>query len=906
MKTTMKWIIKIRAILARVARLVKSRGADRQYPPIDDLDEELKSHIEFRAQANIDAGMTPAEARYAAMRQFGWAESIKEECRDRRGVRWIEHLAQDLRYGARQLRKSPGFASVAVLTLALGIGATTAFTSIVRTALFDPVPSPHPDRLFVLKARDKQRGWTTGGLNPVAARDAEAATNLFRRTVFWEMDSLTLEGGTFPRDLGGARVSQGFFTIFSVPPLLGRLPSVEDSLASAPQVLVLSHELWLDVFGGDPAIVGRTLRFKQASVTVIGVMPRYFVFPGQAGFWRPWPGPDAVAGEVVDTSKGMGPKSLANTGVIVELQPGATEGQARAFLALIQARQVQTDKLQGQFIFIPENLRDSFAKPEVRRTLWGLTAATMLVLLIASANLANLQLARTETRQQELAVRGALGAGRARIFRQLLGESLLLSMLGGAAGLIVTGIGLEILTKLLPPELPRLRAIQLDGQTLALACFVTLATGVLFGVAPAWRGRGLNIGATLKLGSSTATGGRQRAWFARGLIVGQIALVLVLLSGAGLMVRSVRKLLAVDVGFEPRYVVKLYPPLDWEVINHFLGTEAGQKSADSYVLGIYRDLQQRLATLPGVEAVGIVQGRNSISVASVAGGATVDIGLYSLPVEEADPLRAMRARLQLGQWLARGDGQTGRDKVLVNETTAMRFWPGRAAVGNRLWIKEDGKDEALEVAGVIADIRENSYSEVPEPAVYRIAPMGLVGASPSLVIRIGVPYAVLKEAVEREMKASGAGAAQPAVQFVEEGLFLSTAGSRTFMRYLLFFAGAGLLLAAVGLYGVLSYAVSQQMREIGIRLAIGAQREAIIALILRQGLVLALAGAGIGLAVSLAATQSLKAFLFGVPAHDPLTLLGVVGLLACVAFMACWLPARRAARVDPVVSLRQD
>jgi predicted permease len=603
----------------------------------------------------------------------------------------------------------------------------------------------------------------------------------------------------------------------------------------------------------------------------------------------------------------MGPKSLANTSVIAELRAGATEKQARAFLAVVQSRQAETDKMQAQFAFVAESLGDSFTKPELRRTLWALTAATILVLLIASANLANLQLARTETRQQELAVRSALGASRQRMFRQLLCESLLLALLGGAAGLLVTVFGLRALTNLLPPELPRLRAIALDGQTLGLASLVTLATGVLFGVAPAWRGGALNVGATLKLGSGTSTGGWQRAWFARGLIVGQIALVLVLLSGAGLMVRSVGKLLAVDVGFSPRGVVKLYPPLDFDAINRFPPTEQGQNDSVAYVDGIYRDLQQRIAAVPGVEAAGIAQaGSGRLQLAAVAGGSPLEFGEYRIAVEASDPLQALRARLTQGHWLARGDGKTEGERVLLNETAARGLWPGQSAVGKRLWIKNRKDDEAVEVAGVIADLKENAYNEVPGPVIFRATPMSVVGAARSLVIRSGLPYAALRPAIERELKAVGAAVSVPYLESVEEALYIGTAGHRTFMRYLLFFAGAGLLLAAVGLYGVLAYNVSRRTREIGVRVAVGAQRGDIIRLVLRQGFALVLMGAGIGLVIALVATRSLRAFLFGVPAHDPLTLLVVVVVIALVALIACYLPSRRASRVNPMVALRSE
>ena len=895
------WLQKLRL---RLNALFRKRSLDA------DMEAEMRSHIELREQANIEAGMNPAEARRAARRQFGSSESIKETCRDQRGVLWLENLAQDLRFGARQLRKNPGFTTVAVLTLALGIGATTAITSVVRTAVFNPVPVSRAERLVVLKARDREKGWLTEGLNPVAARDVEAATNLFRRTVFLERDWLTYEVGNFPENIGGVRVSSGFFSLFAVPPKLGRLPSVEDSAPGAPPVVVLSCASWRNLFGGDPAIVGKTVRFKQTSATVIGVMPPHFMYPGQTGFWRPWSGPDAVAGEVVETSQGFGPKSLSSTGVIAEIAEGVDEKQAPAFLAVVQARQARTDHFQTQFTFISQSFLESLILPEIKWALWAVTVAAILVLLIVAANLANLQLARVQTRQQELAVRSALGAGRARIFRQLLGENLLLALLGGGAGLLVTWYGLDLIASFVPPELPRLRPIELDRGALALACLVTLATGIVFGVAPAWMGGGAGVGANLKQASPAVTGARHPAMFARGLIIGQMAIVLVLLAGAGLMVRSVGKLLAVDVGFDPRHVVKLYPPLNNDIMTRHMNSDQGMAKAKAYVDAVYRDLQQRIAALPGVEAVGVAQVGGALnSVSPKAGGPPVDPGQfqeYRVGLEHADPLQALRARLTQGHWLVRGDGERGRERVLLNETAAGRLWPGQTAAGKRLWIKTDNQEESVEVAGVVADLRENAYNELPSPTVFRAAPMTVVGAARALVIRTSVPYGVLRPAVERELKAAGAASAQPAIQPLEEGLFLSTAPQRTIMRFLLFFAGAGLLLASIGLYGVLAYNVSRRTREIGIRVAVGAQHADITRLILRQGFALVLAGAGIGVVLSLMVNRLLKTFLFGVPSHDPITLLAVVAVLSGVAFLACWLPARRATRVHPMVALRTE
>jgi predicted permease len=810
----------------------------------------------------------------------------------------------DLKFALRQLLKYPGFTAVAALTLALGIGATTAITSVVRAALFDPLPMAHPERFLSFHARDRQMGWFANGLNPIAAREVEAATNLFRTVALSELDQLTLEGGDYPQPVAAFRVSEGFFRLTGVRPQFGRLPAADEYQTGSAPVLVLGHQTWMSAFGGDPAVIGRAVRFREDTFTVLGVMPPEFRFPAANGdAWIAWPGPQVKAGDAFAANRST---SLPNVAVQAELQPGVTRVQAQAWLDVLQARQAQADEMQGQFQFLADELTSRFSKPELRRTLWALLAMTVLVLLIAAANLANLQFARTESRRQELAVRAALGAGRGRVFRQLLVESLLLAALGGVAGLLVTGFGLDLLAKLLPAELPRLRAIPLDAGVLAVAMLVTLGTGVLFGLAPAWRGGRSTVNEALKLGGGTLSPDRARFSFTSALVVVQIALALVLLTGAGLMTRSVRKLLSVDPGFVPRNVLKLYPPLDFAGLNRLIGAEGGD-AAERHVTAVYEDLQRRLAAVPGVEAVGFAQQRQGPLAAGPAPGATtLELLDYRVGVGAADPLQAMRARLKQGRWLTRGDGGPGDVRVLLTESTAQRLWPGEGALGKRLWLKEGGQERAVEIVGVVADLRENAYNEAPPPTVFRAGPMNLFGAARALVIRTSFPHATLQQAFERELKAAGAGFERPFLYSLEESLYWATAGHRTFLNYLLAFAGAGLVLSVLGLYGMLAFNVARRTREIGLRMALGAARREVVRLVVGQGMRLAAVGVVLGVAGTLAASRLLRSFLFGVGAHDPVTLVVVALLLGAAALLACWLPARRAAKVDPMVALRAE
>ena len=802
----------------------------------------------------------------------------------------------DLRFAFRQLLKNPGFTAVAVLTLALGIGATTAIVSVVKIAVFDPLPVRHSDRLLQLGATHQQRGWSPG-INPLALRDARRQTNLFARVVAYDWDALTLSGDDFPLPVRGVWVTPEFCGLWNLRPLLGRTFAADEGRPGKDDVLVISHRLWQNRFGGDPTVIGRTIPFRERPMTVVGVMPPHFSFPNaEYEYWRAVVGPDPAANDY-----------LPNTQAIVEMQSGVDAAQVQAFLDVVTKRQAQDFDGGGAFpwTFRARDLREMFSTLEVRRVLGLLLGAIVFVLLIAAANVANLQLIHTETRQQELAVRAALGAGRTRVFRQLLTESLLLAAFGGAAGLAVTAFGVDLLQKLIPDTLPRLKPIVVNAGVLGVASAVTLITGLLFGLAPALRDWRSNLSEVLKLGAATTTRDRGRGRLSGAFIVGQIALGLVLLVGAGLMVRSVIGLLRVNPGLDPRNVVRVYPST-LEIQRSVFSPDPALNKAPDAAIAFFADARQRVAAIPAVSAVGVgFEGRET-EAWTTPGSPPARFMKYWIGVGEDDPLRVLRVPLKQGRWLDRGDMGKGVRSVVINETAARQFWPGEEAVGKQFWAKERNENVAYEVAGVVGDTRDYSNYVAPQPVFYRALQNepGVDTTPKFLVVRTAVDPTALYKPIGQALKGAGADPRMPEFYNLDEALRMRMSGHRVVMLYLSIFAGVGLFLAALGLYGVLAYSVARRTREIGIRMALGAQITDVMRLILGQGLTLLAAGGVIGVAAALATAHVLRAYLFGVSSTDPVTFIAVGVLLAVVALLACWLPARRAAKIDPIEALR--
>jgi predicted permease len=872
-----------------------------------ELDEELRHHIEQQTEQNIRLGMSPQEARCAARKAFGGVEQAKERSRDARGMRWLEDIWQDLRYGARMLLKQPGFTLIAVITLALGIGANTAIYSVVNAVLLRPLPYPDSDRL--VRLREVGLDGSDGPVSYLNFTDWRAQQTVFEHMGLYRGWTYNLTGTGEPRRLTAGHVAADVFAALGVQPVLGRVFTNNEDKPGGPPVVVLSHALWQNRFGGDPAIVNQTITLDGIAHTVLGVMPAGFEFLGRVNLWAP-----VEAGFATWERQGRGQRS--DSSVLARLKPGGSFEQARAEMDAIGARLAQQypDANKNRRVGM-EFLLDSRVG-QVRRALWILFGAVALVLLIACANVANLLLARATVRQREMAVRAALGASRWRIIRQLLSESVLLAAVGGAAGLLLAQWGLHVIVALAQRSLPRLDEIRLDGRVLLFSAAVALLTGILFGLAPAWQTGRMNLQSTLKETVRSATVGRAQLRY--GLIVAEIALTLMLLVSAGLLLRSFHKLERVDPGF------------DHERVLTFRVNLPGRKypNDDAYS-GFYESLLARLRALPGVQAASVA---SQLPLDTRGWKTTYMIeGRPELPPSERpsmevhlvgpDYFRVMGIPLLRGRPFTEQDNRdhmrgTPREQsvnamlnvIIIDEEFARRHFANEDPIGRQVRIPWGPRElnPVMTVVGVVKRVREERLSEQGgQVQAYLSAiqrPQGLM----SVMIKTTVAPETLIAAARDQVFALDPEQPIYDITTLAEMRANSIAPQRLNLTLLGVFAAIALSLAAVGLYGVMSYGVSQRTREIGIRMALGAQAGDVRTMIVRQGLMLLFIGIAIGLAGAFALTRAMTSLLFEVSATDPLTFIAIVLLLTIVALLACYLPARRATRVDPIMVLHNE
>lgn len=892
-----------------------------------EMDKEMRTHLDMQTQENIDAGMTEEEARRAAFRDFGHLEGIQETCREQREGwlgRQLSMVEKDVRFALRQLRKSPGFTAVAIFTLALGIGSSTAIYSVLNHVVLNPVPGPEPDRLLQIHERlynSRDREHFTSGASPPVLAGLRANQEFFAEFATYESALLERRTEDFVDQVQGTFVSPNFFTLWGVPPMLGRtfaedeaIPLEKNHRPAQDSVIVLTHSWWKSLFHGDPEVVGKTVELSGYHFTIIGVMPDYFGFPwGGADFWMPIEDPRVIP----DTMGG-------DTHVLARLKPGTTERQAQGMLDTV-AQQVTQDyadtwgypedwsRRPGGLALETRPVRHEFQDgnlgENLRRTLFGLLAAIGFVLLIVCANVATLTLARGERRQQEFAVRAALGAGRLRLMRQVLTESVLLGCLGGLGGLLVTFWGMKILMTLVPEAMPRLRPVEVDGYVLGVAFVVSLATGVLFGLVPAWRASKASLGDAVKQAGSMATAGVWRSRYRDALAVVQVALALVLLAGAGLMIQSVVRLLNVEPGYDPENLLRVSVSLPWD--------KYASQDSPELTNRILAGLHERMAALPGVLAVGIDKqdGLGGFEVDGPAG--PVRVGVLGAGLEESDLFRAMGVPLVAGRLLNRNDvverfsfeiGEVeGVSAVVINETMADHFWPGQDAIGKTFAEANRDSPRTYEVVGVVGDVREYSYKQSILPVFYRpYHEFHLQGAPPVFLIRTAADPGVLAPAIRQELIAAEPAMRTPNISVVREMLYDSTQAQRTYMTYLVVFAGVGLLLSAIGIYGVLAYSVARRTREIGIRMAVGSGRGRVVRIVMTEGIRLIAAGTALGLVAAFWLTRLLENQLFEVSPGDPVVFTAVALVLFLVGLVACLLPALRATRIEPMKALRYE
>ncbi|HVF58072.1 MAG TPA: ABC transporter permease [Pyrinomonadaceae bacterium] len=810
----------------------------------------------------------------------------------------MKNFWQDLRYGMRMLIKSPGFTLIAVAALALGIGANTVIFSVVNTLLLRPLPFPQSEQITAILLKDPETGSLYSSYSYPNFEDIRNQNQVFEQVAAYSLATAFLRTGDEPERMQGVSASADLFPLLGVNPLLGRTFSGEEERPGGARFIVLSYDYWQHRFGGDRQIVGQQLPISGQSVTVLGVMPRGFKFPvgaQQVDFWMP------LASSL--SEKARAARGAVFLNVVGRLKPGVTLEQAQAETDTIASR-LETqypDANTGFKIALVSSHERLVGK--VRPALLVLLAAVVFVLLIACANVANLMLARATVRRKEIAIRTALGASRWRVVRQLLTESLLLSSLGGAAGLLLALWGMDLLVAAIPSDIPRTGEISMDKYVLVFTAGLTALTGVIFGLVPALQASRTNLDETLKDATRGMSGGMQRNRMRSVLVIAEISLSLVLLVGAGLLFQSFRRLLEVSPGFEPDKVLtaevsvseKKYP-------------EKAQRAA------FYHEALERIAAIPDVQSAAVV---NPLPLAGNFEAYTFDIvGRPPFPPgkEPASDRRVispgyfqtMNIPVRKGRAFVEQDRADAPPVTIINETFARRFFPGEDPVGKAIIPGEGQTGTAREIVGVVGDVRHAGLDVETSPEYYVPYEQASVGRL-SIVARAGSgnPASIgpaLRGAIVAMDKEQPVYNIRPMTQLLDQ----SVARRRFNMMLLGGFALLALLLASIGIYGVISYSVAQRTREIGIRIALGAQIGDVVRLILRQGLTLAVVGLVVGLFASFFMTRLMASLLFGVSATDPVTFASVALILLFVALLACYIPARRAARVDPNVALRYE
>ena len=802
----------------------------------------------------------------------------------------METLLRDIRYGIRSLLKRPGFTAIALIALALGIGANTAIFSLVNAVLLKPLPFAEPDRLV----------WVFGNIRNGGNRASVAPLDFLdyrkQNTTFEEFAAqfsfplaLNLTGNGEPERLTGAAVTGNYFQALGVKAAMGRTFQLENETPGRELVAVLSYGLWQKRFGGDPAIVNKTVTLDGKKVEVIGVMPQGFSFPNATELWMPIN---------FDFSPEMKQRKAHFMRPIGRLKPGVTLAQAQADTDMIARRleEQYPDTNTGWNLRLV-SLREQLVG-NTRPTLLLLFGAVGFVLLIACANVANLSLVRAATREREIALRTALGAGRFRIIRQMITESVLLSLVGGTLGALLAIWGVDLLVSLSAGSIPATANVRIDATVLAFTFLVSVVTGVLFGMAPALRTMRLNLSESLKDGGRTGSEGRQRNRTRSALVVFESAVAVILLIGAGLLIRSLIQLQNTNPGFDARNVLTMRVDLPRQKY------ETPDKAAN-----FFTQLETRVGNLPGVENVGFVtelplSGQPNDMPFTVEGRPPVAINdAFDADFRRVNQqyLSALRIPLMRGRTFTQQEVQQSAKVVVISELLASQVFPNEEPLGKRLIMVMD--KEPWEIIGIVGDIRHRALESQPLAAMYM--PTYQTGGT-NLVIRTKGDPTNLAAAVRREVQAIDPDQPVAAVKTMDQWLETSVAEPRYRTALLGLFALLALVLASTGIYGVMSYSVTQRTHEIGVRMALGARRVDVLRLVVSQGMLLVILGVGLGLVGAFALTRVMATLLFGVTAKDPVTFVAVATLLTLVAFVACYIPARRATKVDPLVALRYE
>jgi putative ABC transport system permease protein len=862
-----------------------------------EMDEEMRFHIEARAADLMRQGVPAQEATRQAKLEFGGMETAKDQCRDAIGVSFVETLLQDVRHGVRAMSRTPVFTVTAVVVLALGIGANTAIFSVVDAVLLRPLAYRDPGRLVTI---------LTDGEGPVSVanyldwRDQSHAFTAMGAADYW---SPNLTGSDAPPEhIEGLKVTQNVFPMLGVAPILGRLFAEGEDKDGADREVILSYRLWQRRFSSDPNVLGKPIVMDGDAYVVVGVMPQGFQF---AHFWgshaEVW-APNAFGERIHD-------RDSSSLRIFARLKDGVSLTQARAEIAAI------TGRLEQQY---PATNRNVVVTPfkekvvgRIETPLLVLLGAVAFVLLITCANVAHMLLARAATRRKEVAVRAALGARRGRLIRQFLTESLLLGILGGALGLLLAIVGTKALLAMSPGNIPRVQTVSIDVRAALFLFAATILTSAGFGLVPALQASSVNLNGTLKEGARGSSESFRRSRLRSLLVVSEFALALMLLIGAGLMIRTFTALQAVDAGFNPHNIVSM------------MVSVAGSKEADAGRREIfYRELIERVRSLPGVEAAGAI---NHLPLAGDSWGRSFVIEGRARPGPGETPtavyrmvtpgyFQTMRLPLMRGRDVTEADTVNAPGIVIINERAAKQYWPGENPIGKRISLNDEKPDPPtwLTVVGISKDAKQEDWVAAAFPEVYLPAfqnkeflsnPKSYFAYITLVARTAGDPASVattMKEAVwsfDRNLTISQ-------VVTMDGVVAEATAQPRFEMLLLSIFAAVAVVLASVGIYGVISYSASRRTHEIGVRMSLGATRGQVLLLVARQGMYLALAGSVAGIAGSLLLSRVMAKLLYGVQATDPTTFAAVAIGLGVVAMLACYLPARRAMGVDPVAALR--
>jgi predicted permease len=873
---------------------VRLRGFLRRDAIISDIEEEMRSHIELATEANVGRGMGPDAARRAAMRGFGNPSRIRELAYEVRGGGGLEALSQDLRFGARTLLKNPGFAAVAILTLALGTGATSAMFSFLYAVVLRPLPYHEPERLVSVVGHRNGRDM---GVTAPDYLDWRANATSFEQLAATAGTTVNLTGRGEPERVVAARGSGNYFDMLGIPPAYGRAFRWGDEPHAAPPVVVLGYGLWRRRFGADPGIVGQTIAIDGEPHTVLGIMPPELTLRATgAQLWLPL---------------NLTPQELKATGsrflsVIGRMRPGVTADQAQAELAVIAKGLEEVRPHSNTDVTARVRGLHERVVAQVQDPAFILLGAVGFVLLIACGNVANLLLARATGRQHEISVRAALGASRSRVARQLLTESALIGVVGGVVGLALAYWTAELFKGLLPQDIPRLQETRVDAVVLGFTLAISLAASLVFGVAPALEASRSSVQQALRE-ESRSSGGVRRRRLSSTIVAAEIALALVLLVSAGLLLRSFVRLQHVDLGFNPANLLTVRMSLP-----------EGRYGAAARVAAFYHELAERVGRQRGVTAAAVA------SHAPLAGGGfNISMSIEGRPQPAPDDDTMVFLRFvspgffpTLGVHITRGRDFTHDDRAnapavaIVNQTAVRRYWPGDDPIGKRFRLDDDRG--AVEIVGVAADVKHFGLAQSTEPEVF---------------VPLAQATAMHWQWLERSMivlartngdPAAAAGTIRQAVWTVDDQLPLydvrsmeqlraeATGGERIGLVIVGTFGAMALVLATIGVYGVMSFMVGGRSREIGIRLALGADPGDVLRMVLRHGARLTAAGVFIGLIAAFGLTRVIQTMLFETPPTDPVTFVTFGTVIALAAMLACFVPARRATRVDPVSALRSE